>query len=154
MTMKPPPPMLPALGCVTLSARPTATAASTALPPFFRMEIPTAVACFSALVTAPPRPVATSVPAVAGAAPTSSGPVIGSAPASPAAVAGAVGAAGAGCDLPSCEDELLQAAKQASRSQPNRGYARRIGRSVAQRARALVAVRGRSCYLARANVSG
>ena len=31
--MKPPPPMLPALGKVTASAKPTATAASTALPP-------------------------------------------------------------------------------------------------------------------------
>ena len=31
--MKPPPPMLPALGCVTASANAVATAASTAFPP-------------------------------------------------------------------------------------------------------------------------
>ena len=36
ISMKPPPPMLPALGCVTASANPTATAASMALPPFFK----------------------------------------------------------------------------------------------------------------------
>ena len=35
ISMKPPPPMLPAQGCVTASASPTATAASMALPPFF-----------------------------------------------------------------------------------------------------------------------
>ena len=33
ISMKPPPPRLPANGCVTASAKPTATAASTALPP-------------------------------------------------------------------------------------------------------------------------
>ena len=33
ITMNPPPPMLPASGCTTASAKPTATAASTALPP-------------------------------------------------------------------------------------------------------------------------
>src|SRR5436190_7953428 len=38
--MKPPPPRLPAAGHVTASARPVATAASTALPPFFRICMP------------------------------------------------------------------------------------------------------------------
>ena len=37
-TMKPPPPMLPALGCVTASAKAVATAASTAEPPFARID--------------------------------------------------------------------------------------------------------------------
>ena len=55
-TMKPPPPMLPAVGWVTPSAKPTATAASTALPPFSSTAMPIAVACFSALVTAPRLP--------------------------------------------------------------------------------------------------
>src|SRR3954471_9213132 len=44
MTMKPPPPMFPALGCVTASAKAVATAASTALPPFLRMAAPTSEA--------------------------------------------------------------------------------------------------------------
>src|SRR5579871_3040330 len=39
--MNPPPPRLPADGCVTASARATATAASTALPPRLRMPAPT-----------------------------------------------------------------------------------------------------------------
>ena len=51
--MKPPPPMLPACGCVTASAKPTATAASTALPPRFRISTPTRVARFSWLATMP-----------------------------------------------------------------------------------------------------
>src|SRR5215208_267756 len=51
--MKPPPPMLPACGCVTPSAKPTATAASTALPPALRMSTPTCVARFSWLATMP-----------------------------------------------------------------------------------------------------
>ncbi len=38
--MKPPPPMLPADGCVTASANEVATAASTAFPPFARTEAP------------------------------------------------------------------------------------------------------------------
>ena len=67
MIMKPPPPMLPAVGWVTPRARPTATAASTALPPFSSTALPIAVACFSALVTAPRLPVATSVADAAGA---------------------------------------------------------------------------------------
>ena len=38
--MKPPPPMLPALGCVTARANAVATAASIALPPFRRIAAP------------------------------------------------------------------------------------------------------------------
>src|SRR5687768_16649375 len=38
--MKPPPPMFPALGCVTASANAVATAASTALPPLSRILAP------------------------------------------------------------------------------------------------------------------
>ena len=39
--MNPPPPRLPALGRVTDRENPTATAASTALPPFLIISIPT-----------------------------------------------------------------------------------------------------------------
>src|SRR5262245_27457910 len=39
--MKPPPPKLPAPGQVTASANAVATAASTALPPFFKVSMPT-----------------------------------------------------------------------------------------------------------------
>ena len=42
--MNPPPPMFPASGCTTASANPTATAASTALPPCRRMSRPMALA--------------------------------------------------------------------------------------------------------------
>ena len=45
ITMKPPPPILPALGKVTPSANPTAIAASTAFPPFFNTSIPISDAC-------------------------------------------------------------------------------------------------------------
>src|SRR5437588_3854937 len=38
--MNPPPPMLPALGCVTASANAVATAASTAFPPLARIAAP------------------------------------------------------------------------------------------------------------------
>ena len=38
--MNPPPPRFPASGCVTASAKPTATAASTALPPDFMISTP------------------------------------------------------------------------------------------------------------------
>src|SRR5262245_11010848 len=41
MIIKPPPPRLPADGHTTASARPTATAASTALPPRFNTSTPT-----------------------------------------------------------------------------------------------------------------
>src|SRR5450759_60947 len=55
ISMKPPPPMLPALGWVTASASPTATAASMALPPFFRTSSPTTVAWRSRETTMPWR---------------------------------------------------------------------------------------------------
>ena len=51
--MKPPPPMLPARGKVTASAKPTATAASTALPPCFKISTPARVANVSWLDTMP-----------------------------------------------------------------------------------------------------
>ena len=38
--MKPPPPMLPAVGCVTASANAVATAASTAVPPSLMTSAP------------------------------------------------------------------------------------------------------------------
>ncbi len=41
VTIKPPPPILPLEDDVTASANPTATAASTALPSFFNIWIPT-----------------------------------------------------------------------------------------------------------------
>src|SRR5262245_51271195 len=41
MTINPPPPRLPADGHTTASASPTATAASTALPPRFNLSTPT-----------------------------------------------------------------------------------------------------------------
>ena len=41
---KPPPPMLPASGCTTAIAKPTAVAASTAFPPARRMSRPTSAA--------------------------------------------------------------------------------------------------------------
>src|SRR5215216_4164342 len=44
ITMYPPPPMLPAAGHVGTSAKPTATAASTALPPRFRISTPASLA--------------------------------------------------------------------------------------------------------------
>ena len=51
ISMNPPPPRLPALGSVTARAKPTATAASTALPPLRRISTPAAVACGSAVTT-------------------------------------------------------------------------------------------------------
>ena len=54
--MNPPPPMLPAPGYVTASANPTHTAASTALPPRFRMSMPARDANASADETIPCRP--------------------------------------------------------------------------------------------------
>ena len=55
MTMKPPPPMLPAVGCVTASANPVAMAASTALPPLRRTRAPTSLAIHCWEETTPPR---------------------------------------------------------------------------------------------------
>src|SRR6516162_8059309 len=51
--MYPPPPRFPAPGCVTASAKPVATAASTAFPPFFKMSRPTFEATGSTDTTAP-----------------------------------------------------------------------------------------------------
>src|SRR5688500_9276850 len=53
--MNPPPPMLPAVGCVTASANPVATAASTALPPRRRMSAPTSEAIDDVETTSPVR---------------------------------------------------------------------------------------------------
>jgi hypothetical protein len=55
-TAKPPPPRLPACGCVTARAKPTATAASTALPPARKTSSPTLLAAGCALTTAPCAP--------------------------------------------------------------------------------------------------
>ena len=51
--MNPPPPRLPASGFTTASARPVATAASTALPPPARMSTPTCDAYSSVEATIP-----------------------------------------------------------------------------------------------------
>jgi hypothetical protein len=53
--MNPPPPILPASGNVTVSANPTATAASTAFPPFSSIARPTDDACGQAVTTMPAR---------------------------------------------------------------------------------------------------
>src|SRR6516162_8017004 len=55
MSIKPPPPKLPAEGWVTAKANPTETAASTALPPDCNMATPTSVACDSTVTTMPCR---------------------------------------------------------------------------------------------------
>ena len=52
-TMKPPPPMLPALGCVTASANAVATAASTAMPPLARTAAPASQAGADVQTTSP-----------------------------------------------------------------------------------------------------
>ena len=51
--MKPPPPRLPARGRVTARAKPTATAASTTLPPAFKTSTPTWLASRCADTTMP-----------------------------------------------------------------------------------------------------
>ncbi len=51
--MKPPPPRLPAAGCVTASANATAIAASTALPPRFMISTPTCDAILFVEATIP-----------------------------------------------------------------------------------------------------
>src|SRR5688572_9954651 len=94
-TMKPPPPMLPAVGWVTLSAKPTATAASTALPPFFKISTPTSLAAPSALLTAPWVPVATANSAPGAGAAGAGVAAAPAAPCGPAEGAGAPAAAGA-----------------------------------------------------------
>src|SRR5215469_12194420 len=50
-SMNPPPPIFPADGSTTASAKPTATAASTALPPFFRISTPASEASASSHTT-------------------------------------------------------------------------------------------------------
>ena len=52
-TKKPPPPILPLPEEVTASANPTATAASIALPPFFKIFIPTKEASWLVETTIP-----------------------------------------------------------------------------------------------------
>src|SRR5215470_8163878 len=52
-SMKPPPPMFPAAGSTTASAKAVATAASTALPPFSRISTPAREASSSSVVTIP-----------------------------------------------------------------------------------------------------
>src|SRR6516165_4843990 len=54
--MKPPPPMLPAAGSTTAKAKAVATAASTALPPRFRISVPASEASDSSLATCRERP--------------------------------------------------------------------------------------------------
>src|SRR6185436_12414777 len=51
--MNPPPPILPALGCVTASANAVATAASTAFPPRARIEAPASQAVDDVQTTTP-----------------------------------------------------------------------------------------------------
>ena len=51
--MNPPPPILPAAGCVTAKANAVAIAASTALPPRFNTSHPTCDACGQTLTTRP-----------------------------------------------------------------------------------------------------
>ena len=53
--MKPPPPMLPAVGQVTAMAKAVAIAASTALPPSFMIATPTSEAIAEELATTPVR---------------------------------------------------------------------------------------------------
>src|ERR1022692_841289 len=55
ISMNPLPPKLPAVGCVTARARPTAMAASTALPPRRSVSMPTCDACSSTDTTMPWR---------------------------------------------------------------------------------------------------
>src|SRR5579862_667567 len=61
--MNPPPPMLPANGCVTASANAVATAASTALPPFANTDAPASDATSDDDTT---RPVFEATPRLAG----------------------------------------------------------------------------------------
>ena len=52
-TKNPPPPKLPFPEDVTAKAKPTATAASIAFPPFFSIEIPASEACLLVDTTIP-----------------------------------------------------------------------------------------------------
>src|ERR1035437_6776556 len=62
--MKPPPPMFPALGYVTASAKPVATAASTAFPPAFMISTPASLAYFDMLTAIACSANVAGVPAV------------------------------------------------------------------------------------------
>src|SRR4029079_309943 len=64
--MYPPPPMLPASGYTTASANPTATAASTAFPPFFRISIPASLANGASLEIIACSPNVAAFPALCG----------------------------------------------------------------------------------------
>src|SRR6185503_13265281 len=64
--MYPPPPMLPASGYTTASANPTATAASTALPPFFRISTPASLASGASLEIIACSPNVAALPALYG----------------------------------------------------------------------------------------
>ena len=59
--MKPPPPMLPASGQETASAKAVATAASTAFPPSAKTFAPIRLATAESLTTIPPSPRSTSI---------------------------------------------------------------------------------------------
>ena len=65
-TMKPPPPMLPAVGCVTARASAVAMAPSMALPPFLITVQPTSDAMSLAEMTMPPRARYGVLPAASG----------------------------------------------------------------------------------------
>jgi len=67
MTMKPPPPTPQLKGSVTPSVAAAATAASTALPPLFRIASAACEAGSLIVATAPPVPLATGLLAQAGA---------------------------------------------------------------------------------------
>src|SRR5262245_29843705 len=66
--MYPPPPMFPASGYTTASANPTATAASTAFPPFFRISTPASLASGASLEIIACAPKVASLPALYGQA--------------------------------------------------------------------------------------
>ena len=66
ITMNPPPPMFPAAGYVTASAKPVAIAASTALPPFASTSRPASLAMLLAETTMPCDAVSTRAPTAAG----------------------------------------------------------------------------------------
>src|SRR5436190_1258032 len=115
--MNPPPPMLPASGSTTSSAKPTATAASTALPPCFTISMPTSLASgwpettiARAPVVAFARPASPHSAGTIGAAPTTASAA--SAPAPP------VRDAGRGVeivDLLNAEDRTVAAAVHGER---------------------------------------
>src|SRR5689334_11419870 len=64
--MKPPPPRLPANGCVTASAKAVVTAASTALPPLLRIAAPRSEASSDDDTTSPAFDVTVAAGAIVG----------------------------------------------------------------------------------------